>query len=517
MAQPPAYNRTKDFGADYPDQTDNQAINTELDAVASSINGIRTNLAKIQRDDGGLRDGIVTKDSLAASLKDDLYNEFSGNINDSVLAAQQAAVEATNAAQAANGDAATAVAARNDAVAASTASQSSAAAASASQSAAFGAATSATASASAASGSASTAGTAATTATSAAATAVQARNEAVPASATATTKAAEALASATAAATSEDLAEQWASKMDGPVDGVKFSAAHYAALAAAGMGLPVRFLNDLPTSNIGPIAVPTQGQMEWVAARSRYEALQRDHGQCRLMYVSSTECRLVPYNGDGLVINGRQYRIPPGGVALGNTGMSVSALHYVYAKDNGAGAIALEPWLAGSNPHSTHTDGVEIRTGNPGLTLVGMVLLSSAGLFVSNLTSRWVASWFNRQSVALFEPHQASPTSATSYVKLTQGVSSLIWAGTVARVSATGVVYSTGSTGAYLRIQADAAAVAGGYGYSLSTSGNQEASAIAGNYPASGDAVVNLAPYGYSNNAAVSVTFRQDLSAEVPL
>ncbi|MNU87059.1 hypothetical protein D3C71_768360 [compost metagenome] len=247
MAQPPAYNRTKDFGADYPDQTDNQAINTELDAVASSINGIRTNLSKIQRDDGGLRDGIVTKESLASSLKDDLYNEFSGNINDSVLAAQQAAADATNAALAANGDAATAVSARNEAVTAAGAAQASAASASGSQSAAFGSASSAAASASTASGSASTAGTAATTATNAATAAVQARNEAVPAAATATTKAAEALASANAAAADANSAEQWATKTDGPVEGGQYSSKYWAMMTAAAQKWATRGIGEIVT------------------------------------------------------------------------------------------------------------------------------------------------------------------------------------------------------------------------------------------------------------------------------
>lgn len=247
MAQPPAYNRTKDFGADYPDQTDNQAINTELDAVASSINGIRTNLAKIQRDDGGLRDGIVTKDSLADSLKNDLYDEFSGNINDSVLAAQQAAVEATNAAVAASADAATATSSRNDAQAAASTSQASAAAASGSQSAAATSASAAQASATAASASASDAADSesvatssassaaslasaaagsATTAAGAAATATTAKNDAQAAATSAT-------GSATAAAGSATLAQDWATKTSGPVAGGEYSAKYYAAQALA--------------------------------------------------------------------------------------------------------------------------------------------------------------------------------------------------------------------------------------------------------------------------------------------
>lgn len=280
MAQPPAYNRVKDFGADYGDQTDNQAINTELDAVSLSVNGIRANLALIQRDDGGLRDGIVTKDSLAQSLKDDLYAEFSGNINDSVLEAQQAAVEATNAALAANADAATASTAKDAAQTAATGAQASAAAASGSQAAAAGSATSAansavsaTSSASAASGSADSAATSATTATNAAGAASTSATTASDAAATATaaknaaqTSAASAGGSAAAAADSAALAQDWAAKMGSPVAGSDFSAKYYAQMAMAGAGLPLYKPDNIPTANVGDIYVAGSGVFRWNGA-----------------------------------------------------------------------------------------------------------------------------------------------------------------------------------------------------------------------------------------------------------
>ena len=252
-------------------------INTELDAVSLSISGIRTNLAKIQRDDGGLRNGIVTKDSLAPSLKDELYAEFSGNINDSVLEAQQAAVEATNAAAAANADAATAVAARDDAQAAATSAQASAAASSASQAAAAGSATSAansatsaTGSASAASGSASAAATSATTATNAASAASGSAATASGAESTATTAkndaqaaAASASGSASVATGSAALAKDWANKTSGPVDGSEYSAKFYAEMAMTGAGLPRYLPTNKPTSDVGDIYVEGDGIYHW--------------------------------------------------------------------------------------------------------------------------------------------------------------------------------------------------------------------------------------------------------------
>lgn len=439
MAQPPAYNRTKDFGADYPDQTDNQAINTELDAVSASVNGIRTNLALIQRDDGGLRDGIVTKDSLAQALKDDLYAEFSGNINDSVLEAQQAAADATNAAAAANADAATATAAQQAAQTASAAAQASASSASASQSAAFTSANAASASATAASGSASTASAAATTATEAATTAVQARDEAVPAAATATTKAAQAVSSAASAAADAALAEQWATKTDGPVDGVEFSAKHYAQLAEAGMGLPVYAPGSIPTTNVGPIFVSGHGPMGWDG--TRYAVTNGEHGQCRFVYVSATECRLMPYNGNGLVINGRQYRIPGGGIPLsiGAVAGANGTANYVYAKDDGSGGISLEGVTTG---HARHSDGVEIKSGDPTRTLVGMAFKNASGQFQFDGVVPGVASWFNRYSNIGRGSAYLAGTASASPVSVAPAVNTWVWAGEAVEFGTAGVISS---------------------------------------------------------------------------
>lgn len=62
--QAPAYNRTKNFLDNNTDRTDHGAINAEFDKVGLSVNGLRANLAAIQRDDGTLQDSVVGYDSL---------------------------------------------------------------------------------------------------------------------------------------------------------------------------------------------------------------------------------------------------------------------------------------------------------------------------------------------------------------------------------------------------------------------------------------------------------------------
>jgi len=106
MAQPQAYNREVDFTERDGDDTNHSGVNTELDAAALSINEIRDNLALIQKDDGGLQNGIVTADSLAPSA----FDAVAGQLNEAVNDAQDAASAATLAATTALGARDTAVA-----------------------------------------------------------------------------------------------------------------------------------------------------------------------------------------------------------------------------------------------------------------------------------------------------------------------------------------------------------------------------------------------------------------------
>ena len=102
MAQPPAYNRTKDFAEDFGNETDHSALNAELDRASNSINDIRTNLAILQADDGKLRPAVVTSDSLSAELKEYVIEQAtSGAAGYAAIASGSAATAVANSAAAA--------------------------------------------------------------------------------------------------------------------------------------------------------------------------------------------------------------------------------------------------------------------------------------------------------------------------------------------------------------------------------------------------------------------------------
>ncbi|MNR60980.1 hypothetical protein D3C85_1825950 [compost metagenome] len=68
-----------------------------------------------------------------------------------------------------------------------------------------------------------------------------------------------------------------------------------------------------------------------------------------------------------------------------------------------------------------------------------------------------------------------------------------------------------------MQIRADATVIAGGLGYTLSNSPWQLATAATGKYEAIADGLINFAPYGWTNNGAIPVTFRQDFNGSVEL
>jgi hypothetical protein len=98
MPQPQAYERQTDFTERDGDDTDHAALNQELDAAALSIEGIRDNLALIQKDDGALKNGIVTPESLAPET----FTALQGDVADAVADAQAAATSALTSATTAN-------------------------------------------------------------------------------------------------------------------------------------------------------------------------------------------------------------------------------------------------------------------------------------------------------------------------------------------------------------------------------------------------------------------------------
>lgn len=103
MAQPPEYNRTKDFTVNFANETDHTALNSEFDAASNSINDIRNNLAILQADDGKLRPSVITMESISSAVYDGIIAKMAGqDISKQVLTqAESFSLEAKEQAEAA--------------------------------------------------------------------------------------------------------------------------------------------------------------------------------------------------------------------------------------------------------------------------------------------------------------------------------------------------------------------------------------------------------------------------------
>lgn len=167
------------------------------------------------------------------------------------------------------------------------------------------------------------------------------------------------------------------------------------ALAILATKLNAEFFNSLQEEVAS--LIEASGQTLNPADNTQLAKAMPVHGQCRLSFVSATTIVLAPHDGNCLIINGLMMRVPAGGVSISNTGLAASTLYNVYAFMN-AGAMTLE---LSTTVHASGANGVEIKSGAPTRTLVGMVYTNGASQFVDSTTQRFVRSWFNSSNIGL--------------------------------------------------------------------------------------------------------------------
>lgn len=138
-------------------------------------------------------------------------------------------------------------------------------------------------------------------------------------------------------------------------------------------------------------------------------------GQGQLRYTNATTLTLVPFNGNRLIVSSLPYYIPSAGVQVTNAGTVTSTTYYVYANVT-SGAIALQ--LSTTSHATNSTNGVEVMSSDGTRSLVGMARVSSTGVFADSITQRFVRSWNNRQSIAMYASADPGTKTNTSYAEL---------------------------------------------------------------------------------------------------
>jgi hypothetical protein len=196
------------------------------------------------------------------------------------------------------------------------------------------------------------------------------------------------------------------------------------------------------------------GEVEWsgtaITSLTSYEsrvtiATALLHGQCKLI-LSGGNLSLIPRDGQSLIINGVA-RTVTGSITLAPSGLSVGVVQYIYAAWSGS-AITL---AASTTGHSTHTNGVEIKTGDATQTLVGMVYPVTGPAFADSNTVRCVRSWFSDRGVggrAVLTADRTTTSATFVHINIEARVSLLIWANEIVMATVGGrhIVNSAGAT-----------------------------------------------------------------------
>lgn len=223
------------------------------------------------------------------------------------------------------------------------------------------------------------------------------------------------------------------------------------------------------------------------SARSYAESIvPNSFGNCYLSYVSPTQIKLSPKDGNLLSINGVRRTIPSAGVTLANTGLNANTLYYVYAYMNGA-TMTLEASVTG---HTTHTDGIEIKAGDPSESLVGAIYTGAGtpGVFQS---APLILSWYNRKNITSFLSLGSDQTSSSASFNAVPGtkIQYLAWGSSYSQMSFSGSVTCTTGSGVTLM---------NGLGHN-STSVNSGTLQLAG-------IVTYTTPYNFSSSFGCSET-----------
>ncbi len=240
---------------------------------------------------------------------------------------------------------------------------------------------------------------------------------------------------------------------------------------------------------------PTKTNMRQLLAAMLYLR----HGRCTVVVNSTTQIAVKPMDGNGLIVNGAGYVLPAAGL-IGNTtavrvngtpgqNLAAATVYYVYAMDDGTGALVLDFWSGANAGHMTDTTagnvGIEVRNngGTPDSTrtLLAMLLTDGSIHFNDTPILRTVRSWFDRRRKSLVGPSETSSTTSATVVEAnTAGrVSACLWAGEAISLGTYGTLTSAAANWSAIVTLGVDGAVAVQYGNSVTSVANNASGANA--------------------------------------
>lgn len=178
---------------------------------------------------------------------------------------------------------------------------------------------------------------------------------------------------------------------------------------------------------------PDTGGADWISWPPQPAGSRLAQGECYLEYVSATQLKLVPFNGQNVLVGGTQCQIPASGVPVTNTSVQVfstgstssttnlgASTAYYIGLLNTSSVLSLAFFPLSAYSHAPDTTagniGTEVLTylGSPltNYSLVGGCATNSSGQFQAQGTG--TASWFNPKPFTLESAEIPNGTTTTT-------------------------------------------------------------------------------------------------------
>lgn len=188
---------------------------------------------------------------------------------------------------------------------------------------------------------------------------------------------------------------RWAEVLNAPVyRGLWTPATAYNYLDV--ISLPTGEFYIATTAHTSGGAFTASNWVQTGAASSTWGTITGKPAEVRLKFVNTTTIRLDGIKSGKMSIGGVDRIVPATGPTLPATGLTTATLYYIYAYWTGT-AVALE---ASTTTHVTHTDGTEVKSGDPTRALVGMAMPVTGALWSFSAKAYLVRSYYNRAPIA---------------------------------------------------------------------------------------------------------------------
>lgn len=259
---------------------------------------------------------------------------------------------------------------------------------------------------------------------------------------------------------------------DGNVTEAKHATGGVSTRALADGAATNAKLANVPTLTLKGRATAGTGVPEDLTAAQVQQILGSNVlGQCELVRTSSSLLTLNRNRGGRLFINGVLELIPATAPTLDVSGATPDTLYFIYAYMN-TGVMTLE--RSTTAPTADTTYGHQIKTGDTTRTLVGMARPATGPVWQDSAALRLVRSWFNSPTITAsnaFTAQRARTNTSWGEIDSEIRIGFLIWSHEAVHASVNGYMFNSGAAQTLASVGYDSSTANEGSSSNFGTSG----------------------------------------------